>query len=225
MSLSNKQEILLQRYYDKECGFYGRFLARRLLGKNSEATQYINSLKSCSEVLQTEIHNIENEFTSNMWNRILARIEQEASSLDCARHLEKGRRVRFNNLWWSVSGAGVAVACGVVSFMLVRNPNNYTNSNSFSDSSIAKNSVVSSETQSSVPVVNVASNKNNNYQKPIILADEGSLNLPVQMANTTGHSRYNSRMSLEQRRKLRTAPILLRRRARLSRQAMSADLQ
>lgn len=223
MPLSNKQEILLQRYYDKECGFYGRFLAKRLLGKNSEATQYINSLKSCSEALQTEIHNIENEFTSNMWNRILARIEQESEVLNRAKYSEKVKRLRFNNLWWGVSGAGVAVACGVVSFMLVRNPNNYTNSNSFSSSQVARN--VDSQT---VPVVANAvagSNKNNSYQRPIILADEGNGNMPVQMANTTNRNKYNSRMSLDKRRRHRSVPLFYKRRAHISRQDMSSNLQ
>ena len=52
MSINEKQELLLEKYYDKQCTFVEKFFAKRLIATNNEASVYLNKLEKTSTVLQ-----------------------------------------------------------------------------------------------------------------------------------------------------------------------------
>lgn len=74
--LSEKEEILLSRYFDGECGLLSSFLAKRLLRDNASAQRFITSLERCSRAVEAEASNVSLPAV-DLWERIDNRIDQE----------------------------------------------------------------------------------------------------------------------------------------------------
>lgn len=73
-TLSEKQELLLSRFYDGECSCISAFFARRLLIKNTSAQFFLSEL----EGLSAKCADLVSEPSSvDLWARVDARIEQE----------------------------------------------------------------------------------------------------------------------------------------------------
>ncbi len=75
-NLSDKEELLLSRYYDGECGYLSTFLANRLIRNNKAAQEFLHNLKQHSQTLQSEASS-NLTASPDLWARIDARITQE----------------------------------------------------------------------------------------------------------------------------------------------------
>ncbi|MCB0317917.1 MAG: hypothetical protein KDD56_04115, partial [Bdellovibrionales bacterium] len=77
--LSQKEEKLLEQYFDGESGFFARRRAKRLLGSNQAANSYLNGLhelsNNCKEAVSASFDNLMPKL--DLWNKISARIDQE----------------------------------------------------------------------------------------------------------------------------------------------------
>ncbi len=75
-TLTERQELLLCRYFDGECGVLGRYTAKRLLESNQAARGFFDQLSTirteCQES-RSQIHDAD----SDLWQRISSRIESE----------------------------------------------------------------------------------------------------------------------------------------------------
>jgi hypothetical protein len=75
-TLTERQELLLCRYFDGECGICGRYAAKSLLAKNSDAREFFEQLSTIkTECL--EISSRSDDTCGDLWGRISARIESE----------------------------------------------------------------------------------------------------------------------------------------------------
>lgn len=74
--LTDKQQLLLSRYFDGECGFIARVAAKRLIASNPSALLFLNSLQRNGETLRTDL-DATRATPVDLWSRIDARIEQE----------------------------------------------------------------------------------------------------------------------------------------------------
>lgn len=75
LKLSEKQQLVLSRYFDNESGFFERLLAKRLIALHPDARLFIDSLRD-SAATHREIVNA-NAPSVDLWARIDARIDQE----------------------------------------------------------------------------------------------------------------------------------------------------
>lgn len=74
--LSEKEEVLLSKYYDGECDFLSSFFAKRLVNSNKAAKDFLNNLERCSHTFQSEASQIASP-APDLWARIDQRISQE----------------------------------------------------------------------------------------------------------------------------------------------------
>jgi hypothetical protein len=74
--LSEKEELLLSRYFDGECGLFSSFLAKRLLRDNTSARDFFTNLESCAHALEAEMAKVSIPAV-DLWDRIDNRIDQE----------------------------------------------------------------------------------------------------------------------------------------------------
>lgn len=79
LRLSERQQLLLSRYFDGECGCIDRFLAKRLLTRNEEAYVFFNDMEAvrgcCTKSLG--VHHSHTISSAELWERISVRIDQE----------------------------------------------------------------------------------------------------------------------------------------------------
>jgi hypothetical protein len=75
-TLSEKDELLLSKYHDGECGVLSAFLAKRLLRDNTVAQDFLRNLEMCSRVLEAEASRVSIPAV-DLWDRIDNRIDQE----------------------------------------------------------------------------------------------------------------------------------------------------
>jgi hypothetical protein len=75
-TLTERQELLLCRYFDGECGVCGRYAAKSLLAKNSDAREFFEQLSTIKNECQ-EVCSQNDERSGDLWERISARIESE----------------------------------------------------------------------------------------------------------------------------------------------------
>jgi hypothetical protein len=85
-TLSEKEEMLLSKYFDEECNFFERYRVYRLVEKSRSAITYLESLESTRRILRENF-----DFAPvALWSRISSRLHQEDKSL----LLSGGRRNR-----------------------------------------------------------------------------------------------------------------------------------
>ncbi len=124
--LSDKQQLLLSRYFDGECGLISRTLAKRLLTANPAALQFLHSLQQHSDVVRT--HSEVAETSVDLWSRIEARIEQEerASFYLGNRRVEEQRTSLFARATSShtVLGGLSGAALAALALFVVYQPKN-----------------------------------------------------------------------------------------------------
>lgn len=75
-TLTERQELLLCRYFDGECGLCGRYVAKSLLAKNPDAREFFEQLSAIKTECQ-EACSQNDEICGDLWGRISARIESE----------------------------------------------------------------------------------------------------------------------------------------------------
>jgi hypothetical protein len=123
--LSDKQQLLLSRFHDGECGYVESILAKRLISRNPDAVEFCRRLDSIRECCLSEL-----SFTTklgesvNLWDRISTRIDQESRAelyLGKRRIEQKKESVweRFSSpyaLAGGLSGAALAAVLLVVSY-------------------------------------------------------------------------------------------------------------
>lgn len=118
--LTERQEALLSRYFDGECGLIRKLLAKRLLTHNILASDFLSVLEK-----QRSLHQKSKPLDSgsiDLWARIDARIEQETKAAFYLgnRQLEESPRSLFDKLkpfqtlLGGLSGAAVAAIALVV---------------------------------------------------------------------------------------------------------------
>jgi hypothetical protein len=115
--LTDKQQLLLSRYFDGECGFISRIAAKRLIASNRSALLFLNSLQRNGETLRSNVDDARSE-PVDLWSRIDARIEQEerASFYLGERRVQTTQTSLFGNaqpshlVFGGLSGAALAAA-------------------------------------------------------------------------------------------------------------------
>jgi hypothetical protein len=120
--LSEKEEALLSRYFDGECGIFSAFLAKRLLRDNTVAQDFLRDLESCSRAFESEASKVSIPAV-DLWDRIDNRIDQEQQSafyLGERRVAERApslmERIRASQI--AVGGlSGAAIAAVALMFM------------------------------------------------------------------------------------------------------------
>ncbi len=121
--LSEREEQLLVRYFDGECGWVEKLLADRLLRRKHGAREFMDTMHVIGEIARNERAGIlaKNPQPVNLWDRIESRIkaEEHAAVFLGRRDVEAPRSswgaklwpiVAFDHLAWGGSGALVA-AC------------------------------------------------------------------------------------------------------------------
>jgi hypothetical protein len=74
--LTERQELLLCRYFDGECGVCGRYAAKSLLAKNEDAREFLERLSTISNECQ-DARSRSGDMCGDLWERISTRIESE----------------------------------------------------------------------------------------------------------------------------------------------------
>lgn len=124
--LSEKQQLLLSTYFDRECSFLARLAAERLIKRSPSARLFIDSLERSGSALRSAATN--QTVSVDLWDRVSARIDNEERAA-----VYLGRRntvveddrgsfiTRFISRHAVVSGlSGAAVAAAVL--MVVSRP-------------------------------------------------------------------------------------------------------
>jgi hypothetical protein len=75
--LTERQELLLCRYFDGECGYFSTFAAQFLLRRRHEAREFLAQLSSISRECQSVYSQNEGSPCTDLWTQIAARIESE----------------------------------------------------------------------------------------------------------------------------------------------------
>lgn len=124
--LSDKQQLLLSRYFDGECGVISRILAKRLISSNPSALQFLNSLQQHSNTFRSYTEN--SQSSVDLWSRIDARIEQEerASFYLGNRRVEESRTsllTRVTSSHTALGGLSGAALAAVVLFVVYQPKN------------------------------------------------------------------------------------------------------
>lgn len=76
-TLSEADEILLEKYFDNEASFLERFSARRLISRDAAAQRYLSSLESTQAAVKEAVPLEGN----SLWMRISARLHAEERSV------------------------------------------------------------------------------------------------------------------------------------------------
>lgn len=131
IKLSDKQQLLLSRFCDGECGCVERFLAKRLLARSGDAQSFLREMESlrdcCRSTLERSSQSLSTPTTStaDLWERINIRIEQESRAeiylgkriVEQQRESIWERLLSTHTLAGSVSGAALA---GLLLFFVYR---------------------------------------------------------------------------------------------------------
>ncbi len=128
-TLSEKDELLLSKYHDGECGALSAFVAKRLIRDNTAAQDFLRTLENCSRVLDAEASRVSIPVV-DLWDRIDNRIDQEQK----AAFYLGGRRVteRAPSLIERLRASQVAVgglsgaAIAAVALLFVYSPRDIT---------------------------------------------------------------------------------------------------
>lgn len=110
--LSEKEEMLLSKYFDKECSWFESIRAKRLLTRSQIASDYINSLQGLSNSIKKHAESPKPE----LWFRVAARINVEEKTAGLL-----GTRTfsTQSSIWRDRMIGGLVGACAVVIFMIV----------------------------------------------------------------------------------------------------------
>ena len=73
--LSEKQQLLLSSYIDKECSYISRFLAERLIRTNPEAKLFVQTFKDINQTYRSLA--TPSDTSVDLWDRIATRIDGE----------------------------------------------------------------------------------------------------------------------------------------------------
>ena len=108
--LTEKEEKLLEQYFDGECRLFAGRKAKRLLDEKPEALAYIEHLKELSKATKKAISE---EYTGevDLWDRISNRIDQEeyASIFLGERKTLKEEKVPwYSGIGWAIPGAALS---------------------------------------------------------------------------------------------------------------------
>jgi hypothetical protein len=125
--LTDRQQLLLSRYVDGECGLMRSLQVKRLLATQSAARQYLNDLKRTRTVLSERL-SAPQSVSVDLWDRIEARIEQEerAALFLGARSVEtRNIPTQPDSIWsafsspatWVGGLSGAAVAAAFLVFL------------------------------------------------------------------------------------------------------------
>jgi len=76
--MKEKEELLLNKYVDNECGFFARRKAEKLIENSTEAKAYISSIGRLGENMQSVLS--PERPHSDLWPRISMRISQEENA-------------------------------------------------------------------------------------------------------------------------------------------------
>ena len=120
--LSEKEEMLLVRYFDDEHSFLDGFLAKRLIARSSAAREFMDTLNTIGAIARSERPGILSEDPNpvDLWDKISARIDEEERSAlylgtrSTRRQEEKvgswSSLFSLDRFIWGLSGGAVA-AC------------------------------------------------------------------------------------------------------------------
>ncbi|NLF24950.1 MAG: hypothetical protein GX589_04740 [Deltaproteobacteria bacterium] len=114
-TLTERQEKLLSKYLDGECGALGRLQARRLMIRSAAAQAFAEDLRNVSGYARRwyDMQAYESVGRASLWDRVDQRIgqEQRASLYLGERTLAPVAKDRGWHLGWGLSGAALAAAC------------------------------------------------------------------------------------------------------------------
>ena len=128
-TLSEKDELLLSKYHDGECGVLSAFLAKRLLRDNTAAQHFLRNLENCSRIIEAEASRVSIPVV-DLWDRIDNRIDQEQKAAFYLGERRVTERVpslieRLRASQVAVGGlSGAAIAA--VAFLFVYSPRDIT---------------------------------------------------------------------------------------------------
>lgn len=114
--LTEREELLLSRYFDGECGFFARRSAEKLVSSNPFARDFLGSLDKAGNACRTAAE--ESAIGADLWSRIDARIDaEERAAFYLGERRSKAESDSFLSrlqsrqaLWGGLSGAAVAAA-------------------------------------------------------------------------------------------------------------------
>ncbi len=125
--LSDKEQKLLSKFFDGECGYFGYRRAKRLLERKQQAHEFLGLLDSLARDVRITKTDPAGRL-DNMWERVSARIEAEERS-----QLLLGKRqstLAANNIWGRLQealfasgyrrfgfSAGLVAAASVIVFL------------------------------------------------------------------------------------------------------------
>lgn len=110
-NLSDKQERLLTLYYDRECNFFEKLQVKRIIKLNPYATQFLEELSKCSEIVNAEVNGMGVKDLSEFCSTLNQKIENEEhaeifhGSRNVVVEANYSRRSNFTFLPWALSGA------------------------------------------------------------------------------------------------------------------------
>lgn len=110
IQLQEKDEFLLVKYIDDECGFIERIIARRLIARNPQAASFVVSMRSLSNEFASTKRDFQ-EYDVDLWGRINDRIEQEEKA-----EFYLGRRVEGvaePKVFWDWSKINLGIGTGL----------------------------------------------------------------------------------------------------------------
>ena len=165
-TLTRRQEELLLRYADGECGWLGRRRAEALLARDESAREFARAMQRTADEVRAAVRRESSVVEPDLWPRISMRLEQEeraAVFLGARRHETDTRRGMGWGLAWGMSGA-VAAAC-IAALMIFQQ--------SSPPSGVGQ---LVTQAPAVVPSVNLVS-QHAAYQPPVMLEDDA----PVQV--------------------------------------------
>jgi len=215
MSLSKRQVILLNSYFDGECSWIQRFLAKRLLKRQIEARQYLTNLNKVGVALNREFENLEETYI-DVWDKVEDRIELERRAL-----IYKPKATvnkidnRFAFYWWGAL-ASISTAVGVVAFIIASEDNSLNMPNKIALSEPIPYVVTVDELNT---VANVAYNSKSaypNYEEALI---DNNIKVPFIRKNTA----IRSLEKLDKKQQKLLPPFYLRRNFNLDNKVLDSN--
>ncbi|MGI6523981.1 MAG: hypothetical protein ACOX2O_01600 [Bdellovibrionota bacterium] len=174
--LTDKQKVLLQRFFDDECVFLTKWAARKLIRNNESARSYIADLQRVNSALCRDFEDVEKNYKVDLWEGVARRIEQEnRAAIFLGERKEGTEKRQVSNFWWSFSGVTVTMAAGVVSFMLASQP---TPPSFEQDHSPNQPQLFSTPLNGAAPnIANVSfgDTSDNSFQRPLHFADDSAV--------------------------------------------------
>lgn len=122
LKLSEKQQLLLSKFSDGECGYIESMLAKRLLARNPDAVEFCRQLDSLKESYLSRLSiTTQTGESVNLWDRVNARIEQEtrAELYLGKRRIEQTKESLWDRLTSPYALAGGLSGATIAAAMLV----------------------------------------------------------------------------------------------------------